>query len=151
MAMMTDMYAIIFRTDKRFIIDLTWSMEWVTPDVLSTPHVAVYYVPRAVSVHGDRDFVKGQRDFPVGGQLISLWVDRLCPCGRSADLLAGQVSGVDQPGEGFGGCFPRGEHPDVIDRDEGATGGLCDGLGGGAAAGGRGGGGGEGVRGVALE
>ena len=30
---------------------------------------------------------KGHRDFPVGGQLISLRVDRLCPCGRSADLL----------------------------------------------------------------
>ena len=38
--------------------------------------------------------VKGHRDFPVGGQLISLRVDRLCPCWRSADLLAGQVSGV---------------------------------------------------------
>jgi len=24
--------------------------------------------------------VKGHRDFPVGGQLISLRVDRLCPC-----------------------------------------------------------------------
>ncbi len=32
-------------------------------------------------------FVKGHRDFPVGGQLISLRVDRLCPCRRSADLL----------------------------------------------------------------
>jgi hypothetical protein len=32
--------------------------------------------------------VKGHRDFPVGGQLISLWADRLCPCSRSADLLA---------------------------------------------------------------
>jgi hypothetical protein len=38
--------------------------------------------------------VKGHRDFPVGGQLISLRVDRLCPWSRSADLPAGQVSGV---------------------------------------------------------
>jgi hypothetical protein len=38
--------------------------------------------------------VKGHQDFPVGGQLISLRVDRLCPCWRSADLFAGQVSGV---------------------------------------------------------
>ena len=38
--------------------------------------------------------VKGHRDFPVGGQLISLWADRLTPWSRSADLLAGQVSGV---------------------------------------------------------
>ena len=36
--------------------------------------------------------VKGHRDFPVGGQLISLRVDRLCPRWRSADLPAGQVS-----------------------------------------------------------
>jgi len=33
--------------------------------------------------------VKGHQDFPVGGQLISLRVDRLCPCWRSADLLCG--------------------------------------------------------------
>jgi hypothetical protein len=38
--------------------------------------------------------VKGHRDFPVGGQLISLRMDRLCPCRWSADLPAGQVSGV---------------------------------------------------------
>jgi hypothetical protein len=31
--------------------------------------------------------VKGQADFPVGGQLISLLADSLCPCPRSADLL----------------------------------------------------------------
>jgi hypothetical protein len=31
--------------------------------------------------------VKGQLDFPVGGQLISLLADSLCPCPRSADLL----------------------------------------------------------------
>jgi hypothetical protein len=31
--------------------------------------------------------VKGQFDFPVGGQLISLLADGLCPCPRSADLL----------------------------------------------------------------
>jgi hypothetical protein len=31
--------------------------------------------------------VKGQLDFPVGGQLISLLADRLSPCPRSADLL----------------------------------------------------------------
>src|SRR5216684_191148 len=41
-----------------------------------------------------RGTVKGHRDFPVGGQLISLRVDRLCPCRRSADLPAGPVSGV---------------------------------------------------------
>src|SRR6266851_3222991 len=41
-----------------------------------------------------RGLVKGHRDLLVGGQLISLRVDRLCPCWRSADLLAGQVSGV---------------------------------------------------------
>jgi hypothetical protein len=34
--------------------------------------------------------VKGHRDFPVGGQLISLRVDRLCPRSRSADLHAVQ-------------------------------------------------------------
>jgi hypothetical protein len=33
-----------------------------------------------------RPGVKGYRDFPVGGQPISLWADRLCPCRRSADL-----------------------------------------------------------------
>src|SRR6266487_3712843 len=38
--------------------------------------------------------VKGQRDFPLGGQLISLQADRLCPCLRTADLRAGQVSGT---------------------------------------------------------
>jgi len=31
--------------------------------------------------------VKGQADFPVGGQLISLLADSLFPCPRSADLL----------------------------------------------------------------
>jgi len=31
--------------------------------------------------------VNGQRDFPVGGQLISLLADRLSPCPRTADLL----------------------------------------------------------------
>jgi hypothetical protein len=31
--------------------------------------------------------VKGQFDFPLGGQLISLLADSLCPCPRSADLL----------------------------------------------------------------
>ncbi len=31
--------------------------------------------------------VKGQLDFPVGGQLISLLADSLFPCPRSADLL----------------------------------------------------------------
>jgi integrase/recombinase XerD len=34
-----------------------------------------------------REVVKGQFDFPVGGQLISLLADRLCPCPRSVDLL----------------------------------------------------------------
>jgi hypothetical protein len=31
--------------------------------------------------------VKGQLDFPLGGQLISLLADSLCPWPRSADLL----------------------------------------------------------------
>ena len=31
--------------------------------------------------------VKGQFDFPLGGQLISLLADSSCPCPRSADLL----------------------------------------------------------------
>jgi hypothetical protein len=35
----------------------------------------------------NRRTVKGQSDFPVGGQLISLLADRLSPCPRSADLL----------------------------------------------------------------
>src|SRR6266496_3495428 len=52
------------------------------------------YQPRSSAAEAADGVVKGHRDFPVGGQLISLWVDGLCPCGRSADLPAGQVSGV---------------------------------------------------------
>jgi hypothetical protein len=41
-------------------------------------------------VRHDRDqiqlAVKGQFDFPLGGQLISLLADSLCPCPRSVDL-----------------------------------------------------------------
>ncbi len=33
--------------------------------------------------------VKGHRDFPVGGHLMSSRTDRLCPSARTADLLAG--------------------------------------------------------------
>jgi hypothetical protein len=36
---------------------------------------------------GGRLYLKGQFDFLVGGQLISLLVDNSCPCLRSADLL----------------------------------------------------------------
>jgi hypothetical protein len=35
----------------------------------------------------ERSGVKGQLDFPLGGQLISLLADSLCPCPRSVDLL----------------------------------------------------------------
>jgi hypothetical protein len=46
--------------------------------------------PRRLRLTG----VKGHRDFPVGGHLISLRADRLCPSARTADLPAGYASGV---------------------------------------------------------
>jgi len=50
--------------------------------------------PAITALPGGGYDVKGHQDFPLGGQLISLRADRLCPCWRSADLPAGQVSGV---------------------------------------------------------
>ena len=46
--------------------------------------------------------VKGHRDFPVGGQLISLRADRLCPFWRPADLLRSGQRCHSLPCDGLG-------------------------------------------------
>jgi hypothetical protein len=58
---------------------------------------------RILSKLASESGVNGHRDFPLCGQLISLRMDRLCPCGRSDDL----PGGLDQrrhslPGGGLG-------------------------------------------------
>jgi phosphoglycerate dehydrogenase-like enzyme len=63
---------------------------WTLPRVLVSPHMSgdtIGWREQLAELFLDNLRVKGQSDFPLGGQLISLLADRLSPCPRSADLL----------------------------------------------------------------
>jgi hypothetical protein len=67
---------------RRLVADRDWPWEDLRLDAL----LSLGRVEEATAILGPFENVKGHRDFPVGGQLISRWADSLCPCPRSADL-----------------------------------------------------------------